>query len=98
MLTPPSPSYEFQICFYGERLEDKFVRCYLIKVPKLEACPPPSYFSVCTRWEKEKEKQESSPKKLFSLLEVAKFSYFKSFAVVGTHLYSIGGPIIVCHN
>jgi len=71
-----------------------FVYCYLIKVPDPEACPPLSYYSPFTKLEKE----EFNPKKLFPLLEVAEFSHSNSFAMVGTHLYSMGGPIEVCHE
>ena len=68
--------------------------CYLIKVPNPEACPPLSYYSPFMKLEKE----EFDPKKLFPLLEVAEFSHSNSFAMVGTRLYSMGGPIKVWHD
>ncbi|XP_050260967.1 uncharacterized protein LOC126705799 [Quercus robur] len=82
---------------------DKHVKFYRIKVPDSEACPPPSYFSS-PLFKLKKKKEQFSPKELSPLsLKWKKKKKKKKgkpvpwpskyFAVLGNHLYAVGGEI-----
>uniref|UniRef100_A0A7N2N075 FKB95-like N-terminal Kelch domain-containing protein n=1 Tax=Quercus lobata TaxID=97700 RepID=A0A7N2N075_QUELO len=87
---------ETEICVLGKYNTDRYVKCYVIKVPDPDACPHPSYFSCPLFKLKEKKKQPSfSPKELnpLKLNKEKKPWPSQYFAVLGNHLYAVGGVI-----
>ena len=91
---------ETDICVLGKYNTDEHVRFYRIKVPDSEACPPASYFSS-PLFKLKKKKKQFSPKELSPLsLKLKKKKKGKPvpwpskyFAVLGNHLYAVGGEI-----
>nr|POE98907.1 putative f-box/kelch-repeat protein [Quercus suber] len=81
---------EFQICYCAS--DDDEVRCYIIKVPDPEACPPTSYFSCPLLNLKDKKKEFSfTPKKLSPISQSKDPYHSRYFTLLGNLLYSVGG-------
>ena len=84
---------EFQICYCAA--DEDEVRCYIIKVPDPEACPPTSYFSCPLLKLKDKKKEFSfTPKKLSPISQSKDIYPSRYFTLLGNLLYSVGGQTI----
>ena len=86
---------ETDICVLGKYNTDKHVKFDRIKVPDSEACPPLSYFSSPLFKLKKKEKtvQPQGAQSLSLKKKKGKPWPSKYFAVLGNHLYAVGGEI-----
>uniref|UniRef100_A0A7N2N3A7 FKB95-like N-terminal Kelch domain-containing protein n=1 Tax=Quercus lobata TaxID=97700 RepID=A0A7N2N3A7_QUELO len=82
---------EFQICYCAADEWDE-VRCYIIKVPDPEACPPTLYFSCPLLNLKDKKKEFSfTPKRLNPISQSKEPCPSRYFTLLGNLLYSVGG-------